>query len=139
MARIDPRRAKVHRSYYVAEAARLFEVHRNSVRHWVSAGLPAIRTRRGLLILGRDLGTFLTNRQSRRRRKCGLGELYCFKCQEPRRPLDGSTRLAASNDQTPNVAALCEVCGTKMFQRASRAKLITLGFEVSRERGRSDT
>jgi hypothetical protein len=37
--RLNPRRAKLHRSYTVEETARLFGVHRNTVRAWLKQGL----------------------------------------------------------------------------------------------------
>ena len=38
-SRINPRKAKLHRSYTVEEASCLFGVHRNTVRAWMKAGL----------------------------------------------------------------------------------------------------
>lgn len=128
MARIDPRRAKVHRSYTVAEAAGLFGVHRNTVRHWIKAGLPVVSAGRSHLILGRDLGPFLTARQARRKRTCSPGQLYCLKCREPQRPREGSVKVVSGGGPTANVAALCEVCGTRMHRRASLDRLAAAGF-----------
>lgn len=128
MARLDPRRAKVHRSYTVAEAARLFNVHRNTVRHWIKGGLPVVRACRTVLILGRDLGPFLAERQARRRRPCAPGQLFCLKCREPRRPREGSIRVVASGGPAANVAALCACCGTRMHRRVGLLKLAAAGF-----------
>jgi hypothetical protein len=36
----NPRRAKIHRNYTVAEIATLYTVHRNTVREWIKHGLP---------------------------------------------------------------------------------------------------
>jgi hypothetical protein len=41
--RPNARLAKIHRSYSVEEMARLFNVHKNTVRNWVEQGLAAIR------------------------------------------------------------------------------------------------
>jgi excisionase family DNA binding protein len=133
VARIDPRRAKVHRSYTVAEAARLFGVHRNTVRNWVKSNLPVIGEGRTLLILGRDLGPFLARRQTERRRKCGPGQLYCLRCREPRRPREGSLRVLYAGSHCGNLAALCETCGTRMHRRASLGKLAATGFSAVKE------
>ena len=35
MKRLNPRRVKVHRSYTVEEVAKLFRVHKNTVRDWL--------------------------------------------------------------------------------------------------------
>ena len=85
MKRLNPRRVKVHRSYTVEEVARLFGVHKTTVRGWLKAGLPRIDGRRPILILGRELAGFLHARRDRRRQRCRSGELYCFRCRAPRR------------------------------------------------------
>src|SRR5664279_6537908 len=38
----NPRRAKIHRSYSVEEMARLFDIHKNTIRTWLKQGLEAI-------------------------------------------------------------------------------------------------
>ena len=126
--RLNPRRAKVHRSYSVAEAAVLFGVHRNTVRNWIGRGLPVVNTSSGLLILGRYLRAFHERWQAARRRKCGPGTLYCLKCREPRRPRLGSVAVVQVTATTANVAALCEACGSRMYRRASLEKLAAAGF-----------
>jgi transposase len=40
--RPDRRRVKALRSYTIDEVARTLEVHRNTVCHWIKAGLPVI-------------------------------------------------------------------------------------------------
>jgi hypothetical protein len=57
--RPDRRRVKLLRSYTIDEAARTLEVHRNTVRHWIKAGLRVIDDKRPILILGSDLADFL--------------------------------------------------------------------------------
>jgi hypothetical protein len=42
----NPRLVKVHRNYSVEEVARLFSLHKNTVRNWLKLGLPAIDDRR---------------------------------------------------------------------------------------------
>jgi Helix-turn-helix domain len=51
----NPRLVKVHRNYSVEEVARLFGLHKNTVRNWLKLGLAAIDDRRPMLILGREL------------------------------------------------------------------------------------
>ncbi|MBJ7409984.1 MAG: helix-turn-helix domain-containing protein [Phenylobacterium sp.] len=130
MARIEPRRAKIHRSYTVAEAAELLGVHRNTLRHWIKAGLPVVCSGRRVLILGRQLREFLAQRQAQRRRKCGSGRLYCFGCREPRKPREGSVQWLDTGQPTVNLRALCGTCGARMNQRASVTKLAAFALQA---------
>jgi len=66
-------------SYDVAEIAKLFNVHRNTVRQWLREGLETIDDRRRLLIHGAALKSYLTVRQRARKHVCDLGEFFCFK------------------------------------------------------------
>jgi len=43
-----------YRNYTVEEIAKLFGVHRNTVRQWVKQGLPTSDRKRPMLILGRE-------------------------------------------------------------------------------------
>lgn len=56
---LNPRLAKVHRTYIVEEIARRWGVHRNTVRQWNRKGGATIDKKRPLLVKGRDLGEFL--------------------------------------------------------------------------------
>ena len=123
MKRLNPRRVKIHRSYTVEEVARLFNVHKNTVREWLKAGLPKIDGRRPILILGRQLASFLHARRERRRQHCGAGELYCFRCRAPK---GASSRTAEYLPLTPgsgNLKATCADCGTRMYRRVSLRRL----------------
>jgi hypothetical protein len=59
----NPRLVKIHRNYSVEDIARLFGVHKNTVRSWLKQGLAAIDDRRPTLILGRELMRFLQERR----------------------------------------------------------------------------
>jgi transposase-like protein len=48
----NPRLAKIHRSYSVEEVARLFNVHKNTVRSWLKLGLEAIDGQRPTVVRG---------------------------------------------------------------------------------------
>jgi transposase-like protein len=48
----NPRLAKIHRSYSVEEIARLFKLHKNTVRAWLRQGLEAIDGQRPTVVRG---------------------------------------------------------------------------------------
>lgn len=121
--RIDPRRAKLHRSYTVEESARLFAVHRNTVRAWLKAGLYTIDDAKPALIRGADLRRFLGARRKAARRPCAPGTLYCFRCRASRSPALGMADFIARDSGAGNLRALCEACGTTMHRRARQDAL----------------
>ena len=127
-ARPDPRRAKRHYCYTVAEAARALGVHRNTVRNWIKAGLPHLRPRGELLIRGDDLSNFLSRRRSTRRRKCPPGSLYCMRCRTPREPLPATITVVKQTRLTGVVKAVCPVCSAVMNRRVNLSRLRESGF-----------
>jgi excisionase family DNA binding protein len=126
--RLDPRRAKIHRSYTIAEAAVLFGVHRNTVRNWIRNGLETVRLGRQVLILGDVLRAHLAKRRSERRIKCPPGAMYCLKCRNPQRPPDGLVEAIQTATTTLNLRGLCPTCGSLMHRRANPAQLVEIGF-----------
>jgi hypothetical protein len=124
----NPRRAKQHRSYNVAEAAALFAVHRNTVRNWMRRGLPVVQVEGLTLILGSELRAFLHREAASRRRKCQPGQLYCLRCREPRAPAPGSAEFVSTNARSGNLAARCGCCGARMFRRVALSKIAAIGF-----------
>jgi hypothetical protein len=127
--RLNPRRVKLHRNYTVGEAARLFHVHKNTVRGWLGSGLESIDDRRPILILGRKLSAFLHARRHRRQR-CKAGELYCVRCRAPK------TCVARTADYLPiavdsgNLRGTCVDCGTRMYRRVSLQKLAAVAGDL---------
>lgn len=132
--RLNPRRAKIHHSYTPADVALLFQVHRQTVRNWLSAGLVHIRAGRRILIRGSELRIFLEKRQASSKRRCPPGSLYCLRCREPRQPREGSLVIIKFNESSGNARALCSECGARMFRRLSLAKAAELGFSRAKFR-----
>ncbi len=126
MARLNPRLAKLHRSYTVDEVARLYGSHRNTVRGWIKAGLTVIDDHRPTMIQGRALRAFLQGRRDRAKRPCQPGTLYCCKCRAAREPAPGSTVFEARPTGAGNLRALCVTCGCQMFRRARQSSLATI-------------
>lgn len=115
----NARLVKRDSTYTVEETAALLEVHVNTVRNWQSDGLHPIDAHRPILFHGSDVQAFLRRRQTRRRQHCGPGELYCFKCRQPRLPKHRAIRAELQNERVLRLIGICEVCGTRMFRAGS--------------------
>ena len=74
----NPRLAKIHRSYSVEEIARLFRVHKNTVRAWLRSGLETIDGQRPTVARGTEIRRFLTERRRLAKQVCGPGRIYCL-------------------------------------------------------------
>jgi hypothetical protein len=121
--RPNPRLAKIHRSYTVEEIAKLYGVHRNTVRAWIGRGLPTIDQRRPVLVLGSHLADYLRERRTANKRPCGPGEIYCLRCREPRSPAGGVVRYHPLTPTQGNLVGVCGCCGAGLNRRVSVAKL----------------
>lgn len=119
----NPRLAKIHRNYTVDEIAHLYGVHRNTVREWIRRGLPTSDSRRPMLVLGRDLATFLQARREKNNRSCRPGEIYCVGCRTPRAPAGEMADYVPVTATLGNLVGLCPVCEALMYRRVSAAKL----------------
>ena len=117
------RLVKLHRSYTVEEAARLFGTHKNTVRAWVKAGLPTCDSRRPMLILGGDLAAYLQARRAKNKRPCKPGEIYCVRCRAPKRPAGDMAEYQPITASLGNLIGICPDCEGMIYRRASKAKL----------------
>ena len=123
MKRINPRRAKKHRAYTVIELADLHSVHKHTVRNWLKKGLPTIDRAKPTLIHGGEFQEWWGKQRKSAKRPCQPGQMYCFKCKEPKAPALGMVEYAATNAATGNLKALCETCETVMCQRVRLANI----------------
>jgi hypothetical protein len=121
--RPDRRRVKALRSYTIDEVARTLEVHRNTVRHWVKAGLPVIDDKRPILILGANLAEFLLQRRDARRQPCRAGQMFCLKCRKPQEPAGRMADFVASSTTLGALVGICPACNRLMYRRVSVARL----------------
>jgi hypothetical protein len=126
------RRYPTHRikqlvTYDVHEIAKLFGIHRGTVRQWFKGGLKPIDEGRPIIVHGADLKAFIAQRQKARRRKCALDEFYCFKCRAPRKAWGGIADADAYTDKIVTLTGLCCVCGTSMNKTARQADLLKIG------------
>jgi len=121
--RLNPRRAKIHRPYAVADIATLFAVHRNTVRSWLKQGLRAIGAGRPTLILGAELRRFLSEKHGRRKRRMQPGYMYCMRCREPRWPALDMAEYVPLSEKGGNLKALCPECEAWMYRRVRLSDL----------------
>jgi len=121
--RPNNRLVKTHRNYTVEEIARLFSIHKNTVRAWVKVGLPTSDQMRPMLILGRDLRAYLQARRTKNKQPCLPGEIYCVRCRAPKRPDGDMADYTPITETFGKLEGICPDCGGMLFQRASMAKL----------------
>lgn len=130
MKRLNARRVKIHRSYTVDEVARLYGVHKNTVRAWIKSGLQTVDDRRPILILGRHLASFLHNRRQRTRQRCQSGQLYCVRCRAPKNPAPRMADYIPITSSSGNLRGRCPDCDTLMFRRVSLPKLTVVAGDL---------
>ena len=119
----NPRRAKIHRSYTVDDAARLFGCHRNTIRHWQKQGLEPIDDRRPVVFEGLRLAAFLERRRGSRRRCLKPGEIYCLPCRAPKEPAGEMAEYVAVTDARGNLRGICPACDRLIHRMVSRAQI----------------
>ncbi len=131
--RINWRRVKTHRNYEIAELAKLLGVSRSTVRNWIKSGLPVISDKRPRLIVGEDFRRWSKAARAARKSKCRPGEMYCFKCRQPRKPALGMVDFAQRTEILGLLSALCEACERPMFRacRLDRIHLVMPGVCIA--------
>jgi hypothetical protein len=117
------RLVKIHRSYTVEEVAKLFDIHKNTVRRWVKDGLATIDDKRPMLILGHVLVAFLQARRAKNKQPCKPGELYCVRCRSPKSPAGDMAEYSPITEKVGNIIAICPDCEAFMNRRVSLAKI----------------
>ena len=117
----------MHYSYSIAEASEALCVCTNTVRNWIKTGLPTLRPRGELLILGGDLKDFLARRERERKRPCPPGAMYCFRCNTPRTPPPELVE-AAEIGVSLKLLGICPSCGGLMHRTVSLDGAQIAGF-----------
>jgi hypothetical protein len=119
----NPRLAKIHRSYSVEDAARLFNIHKNTVRNWLRHGLEAIDDQRPILVRGAELRRFLTLRRARAKQACGPGRIFCLPCRGPKVPAGKIAECIRTGDTAGTLQGICPDCDRMVYRRVNPLKL----------------
>jgi len=119
----NPRLVKIHRNYSVEEIARLFGLHKNTIRNWLKQELAAIDDHRPMLILGKELSRFLQERRQRGKQSCGPGRIYCIACREPKVPAGNMADCIATSLSAGNLCGICPDCDRLMYRRVNLSKI----------------
>jgi hypothetical protein len=119
----NPRLVKVHRNYSVEDIARLFDLHKNTVRRWLTDGLPTIDDRRPMLVLGRELSRFLHERRQRAKQPCGPGRIYCIACRAPKVPAGKMAECIPIGPNAGNLRGICPDCDRLIYRRVNLTKI----------------
>jgi len=121
--RPNPRLVKIHRNYTVDEIAKLFTVHRNTVRNWLKSGLQALDGLRPTLVVGSVLAEYLHSQRRKRKSKCQPGEMYCLRCRTPKVPAGQMAEYRPFSATRGQLIGLCPDCDLLMHRCVSPAKL----------------
>lgn len=115
----NPRLAKRLSLYTVEELARLFQLHKNTVRRWQKLGLKPIDDRRPALFRGVDVADFLQTRRKKAKRPCRPGEIYCLKCRAPKMPDGNMADLSVQGPSRGCLIGICPTCATMLYRRVN--------------------
>ena len=119
----NPRLAKIHRSYSVDEMARLFNVHKNTIRNWFKQGLQAIDGQRPTVARGEEVRSFLADRRARTKQACGPGRIFCLPCRAPKVPALEMVEYVATSDANGTLRGICPDCDRMIYRRVNPGKL----------------
>jgi hypothetical protein len=119
----NPRLAKIHRSYSVEEIARLFKVHKNTVRAWLRQGLEAIDDQRPTVVRGEEIRRFLSDRRARAKRPSGPGRIYCLPCRAPKVPALKMAECVVTGDTAGTLQGICPDCDRMIYRRVNPKKI----------------
>jgi len=126
----NPRLAKIHRSYSVEEMARLFNVHKNTIRSWFTLGLEAIDGQRPTVARGEEIRRFLAERRARVKRACGPGRIYCLPCRAPKVPAGNMADCVVAGETTGTLCGICPDCDRMIYRRVNPQKLAAVRGEL---------
>jgi hypothetical protein len=119
----NPRLAKIHRSYTVEEIARLFKLHKNTVRAWLRQGLEVIDGQRPAVARGDSIRRFLSDRRAQAKRPSGPGRIYCLPCRAPKVPALKMAECVKTGDSAGTLQGICPDCTRMIYRRVNPQKI----------------
>lgn len=121
----DHNKIKINYSYDANEVCEKLGTTKGTVYSWVREGLKPIDNISPYLFHGTELRRFLKERQKKRKHKCKPNEMFCLKCQRPRRPQQGKTSIITTKGNNPIIRGFCTICNTQMNKAVSQENLKT--------------
>lgn len=122
--------------YNINEVADKLSVSPKTIRKWELEGLKMDRTQRPIYIHGRDLKSFLKEKNCKRRCKLSFKEFYCCKCHMPVDIIPASFKYKTTERQLGKkqnkqvlLQGTCRICGTTVSRFSSEQKLEKLKKE----------
>ena len=110
-------------TYTVYEIADLLGITPDTVFRWIrNEGLRRIEKGRQYMVHGSILIKFLENKNRKLKKPCAEDEIFCCKCQAPRKPIPSSLKSKKQPNKTVRVFGKCSVCNTKMNKVISGKK-----------------
>jgi hypothetical protein len=107
----------------VEEMARLFKVHKNTIRSWFKLGLEAIDGQRPTVARGAEIRRYLAERRIRAKRACGPGRIYCLPCRAPKVPAGKMAECVATCDTAGTLRGICPDCNRMIYRRVNPQKI----------------
>ncbi len=102
-------------AYDIKDVCKLFDVHEQTVRAWIKAGLPVIDKKKPMLIYGFDLKTFIKAQNDNNKCKTQFDEIYCMKCRDACSVFQNNITVQHKNNGL-HVNGQCRNCKTSMFK-----------------------
>ncbi len=113
---------KQKQTYSTEEICNLLKIHAQTVGTWYKSSLKRIDNKQPYLVFGQDLIDFIKVKNNKRKRKSEANEMFCFKCQKPRKSKDNIACIKIY-DCKVNLIGNCEICNTKINKVISPQKI----------------
>lgn len=120
--RHNSRIIKTKQSYSTQEIADLLGTHPQTVLSWYASGLKRIDSHQPGVVFGQDLKRFIDEKNKKHKYKCEPDELFCCKCQKPKRSKNNLVSIKIFKNKV-NLVGTCEKCGTQINKTISPNKI----------------